>query len=190
MSGLANAAWPESTGALLSPRQDRIQYITPPVRAMYVPRAEHRSLAVTELIEHEQMIARAPKVTVVRRSLLFSMYRTLRTVHVQNHPSVAGHSSVHPLSVQSIQPFHVAVLGKHLGFEPAHGVGAGGRSVSVSPPTMIRIVGSWASLSASYCTPTEGPPIGGRLFRQSQCIVLAARSVRGLAPRNSNRTRC
>ena len=45
----------------------------------------------------------------------------------------AGHSSIHPLSVQSIQPFHVAVLGKHLGLEPAHGVGAGGRSVNVSP---------------------------------------------------------
>ena len=28
------------------------------------------------------------------------------------------------LSVQSAQPFHVAVLGKHLGLEPAHGVGA------------------------------------------------------------------
>ena len=70
-------------------RQDRIQYITPPVRAMYVPRTEHRPLAVTELVEHEQrVIARAPKVSVVRRSLLFSMYRTLRTVHVQDHPPV------------------------------------------------------------------------------------------------------
>ena len=29
--------------------QDRIQYITPPVRAMYVPRTEHRPLAVTDL---------------------------------------------------------------------------------------------------------------------------------------------
>ena len=45
----------------------------------------------------------------------------------------AGHSSVHPLSAHSAQPFHVAVLGKHLGLEPAHGVGAGGRSVNVSP---------------------------------------------------------
>ena len=26
--------------------QDRIQYITPPVRAMYVPRTQHRALAV------------------------------------------------------------------------------------------------------------------------------------------------
>ena len=69
--------------------QDRIQYITPPVRAMYVPRTEHRPLAVTELVEHEQrVIARAPKVSVVRRSLLSSMYRTLRTVHVQDHPPV------------------------------------------------------------------------------------------------------
>ena len=119
-------------------RQDRIQYITPPVRAMYVPRAEHRALAVTELVEHEQrVIAHAPKVTVVRHSLLFSMYRTLRTVHVQDHPPVrrAGHSSVHPLSVQSIQPFHVAVLSKHLGLEPAHGVGAGGRSFRTISPS-------------------------------------------------------
>ena len=119
-------------------RQDRIQYITPPVRAMYVPRTEHRPLAVTELVEHEQrMIARAPKVTVVRCSLLFSMYRTLRTVHVQDHPPVrrAGHSSIHPLSVQSAQPFHVAVLGKHLGLEPAHGVGAGGRSLWTTSPS-------------------------------------------------------
>ena len=67
--------------------------------------------------------------------LLVSMYWTLRTVHVQDHTPVrrAGHSSVHPLSVQSIQPFYVAVLGKHLGLEPAHGVGAGGWSFSVSP---------------------------------------------------------
>ena len=94
---------------------------------MYVPRTEHRALAVTELVEHEQrVIARAPKVTVVRCSLLFSMYWAFRTVHVQDQPPVrrAGHSSVHPLSVQSIQPFHVAVLGKHLGLESAHGVGA------------------------------------------------------------------
>ena len=101
---------------------------------MYV--REHRPLAVTELVEHE-VIARAPKVSVVRRSLLSSMYRTLRTVHVQDHPPVrrAGHSSVHPLSVQSIQPFHVAVLGKHLGLEPAHGVGAGGRSFRTTSPS-------------------------------------------------------
>ena len=76
-------------------------------------------------------------MTVVRRSLLFSMYRTLRTVHVQDHPSVsrAGHSSVHPLSVQSAQPFHVAVLGKRLGLEPAHSVGAGGRSLRTTSPS-------------------------------------------------------
>ena len=116
-------------------RQDRIQYITPPVRAMYVPRTEHRALAVTELVEHEQrVIARATKVTVVRCSLLFSMYRALRTVHVQDHSPVrrAGHSSVHPLGVQSAQPFYVAVLRKHLGLEPAHGVGASRRSVYAS----------------------------------------------------------
>ena len=107
--------------------QDRIQYITPPVRAMDVPRTEHRPLAVTELVEHEQrVIARAPKVTVVRRSLLSSMYRTLRTVHVQDHPPVrcVRHRPVHPLSVHSAQPFDIAVLGKHLGLEPAHSVGA------------------------------------------------------------------
>ena len=65
------------------------------------------------------------------------MYRTLRTVHVQDHPSVsrAGHSSVHPLSVQSAQPFHVAVLGKRLGLEPAHSVGAGGRSLRTTSPS-------------------------------------------------------
>ena len=105
---------------------------------MYVPRTQHRPLAVTELVEHEQrVIARAPKVSVVRRSLLFSMYRTLRTVHVQDHPPVcrAGHSSVHPLSVHSAQPFDVAVLGKHLGLEPAHGVGAGGRSLRTTSPS-------------------------------------------------------
>ena len=52
----------------------------------------------------------------------------------QDHPPVrrAGHSSVHPLSVQSAQPFHVAVLGEHLGLEPAHGVGAGRWSVYAS----------------------------------------------------------
>ena len=101
--------------------QDRIQYVTPPVRAMYVPRTEHRPLAVTELVEHEQrVISRAPKVTVVRRSLLSSMYRTLRTVHVQDHPPVrrVRHRPVHPRSVHSAQPFDIAVLGKHLGLEP------------------------------------------------------------------------
>ena len=118
--------------------QDRIQYITPPVRAMYVPRTEHRPLAVTELVEHEQrVIARAPKVSVVRRSLLFSMYRTLRTVHVQDHPPVrcVRHRPVHPRSVHSAQPFDIAVLGKHLGLEPAHGVGAGGRSLRTTSPS-------------------------------------------------------
>ena len=62
------------------------------------------------------------------------MYRALRTVHVQDHPPVrrAGYSSVHPLSVQSAQPLHVAVLGEHLGLEPAHGVGAGRWSVYAS----------------------------------------------------------
>ena len=55
---------------------------------MYVPRTQHRALAVTELVEHEQrVIARAPKVTVVRRSLLSSMYRTLRTVHGPRSPA-------------------------------------------------------------------------------------------------------
>ena len=44
-------------------------------------------------------------------------------------------SSIHPLSVQSAQPFHVAVLGEHLGLEPAHGVGAGGRSFRTSSPS-------------------------------------------------------
>ena len=94
--------------------QDRIQYITPPVRAMYVPRTQHRALAVTELVEHEQrVIARAPKVTVVRRSLLFSMYRTLRTVHVQDHPAVrrVRHRPVHPLSVHSAQTLPRCRLG-------------------------------------------------------------------------------
>ena len=105
---------------------------------MYVPRTEHRALAVTELVEHEQrVIAHAPKVTVVRRSLLFSMYRTLRTVHVQDHPPVrcVRHRPVHPLSVHSAQPFDIAVLGKHLGLEPAHGVGAGGRSLRTTSPS-------------------------------------------------------
>ena len=44
----------------------------------------------------------------------------------------AGHSSVHPLSVQSAQPFHVAVLGKYLGLKPAHGARARRRSVYAS----------------------------------------------------------
>ena len=64
--------------------QDGIPYVTPPVRAMYVPRTEHRPLAVTELVEHEQrVIARAPKCPLYDAPLLFSMYRTLRTVHVK-----------------------------------------------------------------------------------------------------------
>ena len=76
-------------------------------------------------------------MTVVRCSLLVSMYWTLRTVHVQDHPPLrrAGHSSVHPLGVQSAQPFYFAVLRKHLGLEPAHGVGAGGRSLRTISPS-------------------------------------------------------
>ena len=93
-----------------------VQYITPPVRTAA------SALAVTELVEGEVL-----PVSVVRRSLLFSMDSP--NCPCQDHPPVrAGHSSVHPLSVHSAQPFHVAVLGKHLGLEPAHGVGAGGRS--------------------------------------------------------------
>ena len=132
--------------------KDEDQYITPPVRAMYVPRAEHRALAVTELVEHEQrVVAYAPKVTVVRRSLLFSMYRTLRTVHVQDHRPVrrAGHSSVHPLSVQSSNPstlpswVSTSVSNRLMVLVLAAGLPVSRR------PTMIRIVGSWASRSAS-----------------------------------------
>ena len=65
------------------------------------------------------------------------MYRTLRTVHVQDHPPVrcVRHRPVHPLSVHSAQPFDIAVLGKHLGLEPAHGVGAGGRSLRTTSPS-------------------------------------------------------
>ena len=162
-------------------------------------------------VEHEQrVIARAPKVSVVRRSLLSSMYRTLRTVHVQDHPPVcrAGHSSVHPLSVHSTQPFHVAVLGKHLGLEPAHGVGAGGRSLRTTSPsndhTHRRVLGQPFSvvgiLVAGQTTvhrlpekahqsvlhvataPTLLQTVTRRL-RQSQCIVQLATgqqpSVRG-----------
>ena len=117
MSGLANAASARKyrrTPFSSYRERSRFQHLPPLVRAMYVPRTQLGALAVTELVEHEQrVIARAPKVTVVRRSLLFSMYRTLRTVHVQDHPPVrrAGHSSVHPRSVHSAQPLHVAVLG-------------------------------------------------------------------------------
>ena len=39
----------------------------------------------------------------------------------KTHPPVrrVRHRSVHPRSVHSAQPFHVAVWGKHLGLEPA-----------------------------------------------------------------------
>ena len=141
MSGLANAASARKyrrTPFSSYRRKDRFQHLPPLVRAMHVSRTQLGALAVTELVEHEQrVIAHAPKVTVVRRSLLFSMHRTLRTVHVQDHPPVrrVRHRSVHPLSVHSAQPFHVAVLGKHLGLEPAHGVGAGGRSFRTTSPS-------------------------------------------------------
>ena len=78
LAAQANAASARSTGALLSPRSgtgsDPIRHAT---CASYVrSRAQHRPLTVTELVEHEQrVVAHAPKVTVVRRSLLFSMYR-------------------------------------------------------------------------------------------------------------------
>ena len=54
-----------------------------------------------------------------------------------DHPPVcrAHHCSAHPLSVHSAQPFHVAVLDKHLGLEPAHGVGADGRSFRTTSPS-------------------------------------------------------
>ena len=178
---------------------------------MYVPRTEHRPLAVTELVEHEQrVIARAPKVTVVRRSLLSSMYRTLRTVHVQDHPPVrcVRHRPVHPRSVHSAQPFDIAVLGKHLGLEPAHSVGAGGRSLRTTSPSNDhphrRIVGQPFSvvgiLVARQTTVHRLPEKAHqsvlhvatapallqtliRRLRQSQCIVQLAAgqqpSVRG-----------
>ena len=65
------------------------------------------------------------------------MYLTLRTVHIQDHPPVrcVRHRPVHPRSVHSAQPFDTAVLGKHLGLEPAHGVGAGGRSLRTTSPS-------------------------------------------------------
>ena len=104
-------------------------------------------------VEHEQrVIARAPKVTVVRCSLLFSMYRALRTVHVQDHPPVrrAGHSSVHPLSVQSPNP---STLPSWVSTSVSNRlmvlVLAAGLSGPPRRPTITRIVGSWASRSAS-----------------------------------------
>ena len=188
---------------------------------MYVPRTEHRPLAVPELVEHEQrVIARAPKVTVVRCSLLFSMYRTLRTVHVQDHPPVrrAGYSSIHRLSVQSAQPLHVAVLGEHLGLEPAHGVGAGRWSVYASVSNDYphrRIVGQPFSIVGilvacqttvhrlpekahqSVLHVTTAPTLLQtfiRRLRQSQCIIqLAAGQQPGVrgdgSAVNSNRIR-
>ena len=92
---------------------------------MYVPRTEHRANSQsTELIvTRTRVIALAPNRTVVRRSLLFSMYRTLRTVHVQDQTSGAACGTLlgrPTASVQSAQPLHVAVLGEHLGLEPAH----------------------------------------------------------------------
>ena len=111
------------------------------------------ALAVTELVEHEQrVIAHAPKVSVVRRSLLFSMHRTLRTVHVQDHPPVrrVRHRSVHPLSVHSAQPFHVAVLGStSVSNRLMVLVLAAGLSGPPRRPTITRIVGSSDNRSAS-----------------------------------------
>ena len=87
-------------------------------RAMHVPRTEHRALAVTELVEHEvqSVIVRAPKVTVVRRSLLFSMYRT--HVTLSRTTRRCGVRDIAPSTqLRSVAP---SVLG--IAPEPAHGV--------------------------------------------------------------------
>ena len=63
-------------------------------RARYA-RSPHELSALTELVEHEQwVIARAPKVSVVRLPPALRIPGS-RTVHVQDHPPVrrAGHSS-------------------------------------------------------------------------------------------------
>ena len=118
-----------------------------------------------------------------------------------DHPPVcrAHHCSAHPLSVHSAQPFHVAVLGKHLGLEPAHGVGADGRSFRTTSPSNDhpprRIVGQPFSVVGilvarqttvhrlpekahqsvlHVATDPTFPQTVIRRLRQSQCIVQLA----------------
>ena len=118
-----------------------------------------------------------------------------------DHPPVcrAHHCSAHPLSVHSAQPFHVAVLDKHLGLEPAHGVGADGRSFRTTSPSNDhphrRIVGQAFSVVGilvarqttvhrlpekahqsvlHVATAPTFPQTVIRRLRQSQCIVQLA----------------
>ena len=75
-----------------------------------------------------------------------------------------------PLSVQSAQPFHVAVLGKHLGLEPAHGVGACRWSVH-------------ASVSNDY----PHRRVGGQAFSIVGILVAARRLYTDCLRRPTNR---
>ena len=76
------------------------------------------------------------------------MYRTLRTALPRSPAGPWGHAPSTHLAFTRPNPDHVAVLGKHLGLEPAHGVGAGGRSqddLAVQRDPHRR---AWASRSA------------------------------------------
>ena len=160
MSGLANAASARKYRRTpVSSYRDRIGSSTwPLVCAMHLPSTQLSALAVSELVEHEErMIARALKVSVVRRSLLLSMYRTLRTVHVQDHPPMRclPHCPVH--TQRSVDPnLPRCRLREYPGLEPAHGA-------SRSPP-----VCQGRDLQRSPSSPDRRPSVQRRWYPRSQ----------------------
>src|SRR3989304_4185144 len=79
---------------------DGLQHLPPTLGAGHIPRPQLCPLAISKLVEHkDRVIAHAFKVAVVGRSFLFSIYRALGAVHIQDDSPVPGvsHGPVSPL---------------------------------------------------------------------------------------------
>ena len=75
-----------SEGLATIPRDHRVEYLVPTVRAGDVARSERAPFQVAVLIEHEQrVIAGAREVAVVRRVLLRAVGRAHAAVDVEHH---------------------------------------------------------------------------------------------------------
>ena len=132
-------------------------WTAPPVRAMYVPRTSEpdAKFAPVRLIVR-RVIARAPKVTVVRLLPPTSMYRLLRTVHVQETrrcgvPTIAPAPTERSVAIQTTlpawgEPPWSRTVSPHVGL-----AGDTGEDHNLAVQRWIRTVGSWCHRSLRRC---------------------------------------
>src|ERR671919_2146217 len=130
---------PEALPRPLSPVAvyHRLQHLPPPISAMYIAWSKQRPFTVPKLIEQEEgVVAHGLEVAVVGSPFLLAVHRALRAIQVQDNPAVTrvGLGPADPGGIQPGQCFQILRSGQRLGLKAAHGVGAGGRAVSIPPP--------------------------------------------------------